>query len=169
MHYLCFHCQISRITCPPQWLSRENAKTLSQLVVTARFQPTRRSLFPPDWDDLRQVAAAALWPDDVSERGWPCTAMWARYTLKFYQLPGISSIGRQLPGPAQQAMFSAGFDLANPSILKVWIKIKKYTNGAAGAPKTVNGLKIFFSRHQSDYNFCLTMIAFFQNLLVMEL
>ena len=45
---------------PPQWLSRESAGLLSLPVVRARFEPLRRSLFAPDWDCLRSVAAAAL-------------------------------------------------------------------------------------------------------------
>ena len=44
----------------PQSLSRESTGSLSLLVVRARFEPLRRSLFAPDWDCLRSVAAAAL-------------------------------------------------------------------------------------------------------------
>ena len=47
-------------TSPPEKLSRESTGSLSLPVARVRFEPLRRSLFAPDWDCLRSVAAAAL-------------------------------------------------------------------------------------------------------------
>ena len=62
----------------------------------ARFKPLPHLLFAPDWDDLRPGQLRMYsGPDDISERGRPCPATWARFTEVSYkvatcQLPGIS-------------------------------------------------------------------------------
>ena len=59
-HFLLTALVFQSVKRPPQWLSRESTGSLSLSVVRARFEPLRRSLFAPDWDCLRSVAAAAL-------------------------------------------------------------------------------------------------------------
>ena len=67
------------------------------------------------WDGVRSVAEAVLMPGDVSERGGPCPAMWARKTFDLNSaITRNCPVGWWGPGPAQQAMLSAGSDLRNP-------------------------------------------------------